>query len=104
MSQAGCRMDEIQRALVLQDREKAMSALMEHIHYEIAPKIPREEGAVTTDIFRCQWDVDEFCRERGIMERAFAWLLKELRAANLLEKANMPITLSRNGVARFCRE
>jgi hypothetical protein len=93
-------MDEVKKQLVEQDKEKAIIALTEHIHYKIAPKI---QGVVPVNIFECRSDIEEFCRERQIEVYAFEWLLQELRGGHLLEQADMPVTLSRTGVERYCR-
>jgi hypothetical protein len=101
MSQAMHRLDETKKKLVRQDREKAIDALAEHIHYNFeAP--PRGESIMPIEIFECRSDIEAFCRERQITTRAFEWLLKDLRGSHLLEQTDMPVTLSRTGVERYC--
>ena len=103
MSQTSAKMDEIKKKLVERDREKAMNALMEYIHYEIAPKAPTGESTAVLELFGCRADVEEFCREREVRNNALEWLLKELRAVSLLEQTEMPARLSRHGAERYCR-
>ena len=105
MSEIGAKMDAIKKKLIERDRQKAMEALTEHIHYKIAPEAPPRGGDVrTTEVFGCRADMDRFCDEWGVLPQALAWLLGELRSVNLLENTDIPVTLSRHGTERFCRD
>jgi hypothetical protein len=93
-------MDEIKRQLIERDKEKSVVALTEYIHYTIAPNLQNIAPAV---IFECRSDVEVFCRERQIELYAFDWLTKELRGGHLLGQTDIPVTLSRAGVERYCK-
>ena len=99
MSYVSGRMDEIKKILMGRDRENAINALMEHIHYRVAPQI---QNIIPVTVFECRADIKAFCEERQIALHAFEWVLKELRGSRLLEQTEAPVALSRTGVERYC--
>jgi hypothetical protein len=98
-------MDEIKRKLIERERGRAAVALTEYLYCHVAPYVPAQgEDVVPIEIFNCGLDLEKFCQEREILPRALLWLLGKLRSEGLLEPGVVPVTLSRHGVERYCRD
>ena len=91
----------ITKELINKDRRKAMEALMEKIHYEIAPCVVFGD---TVELFKDEPSVAEFCKRKGVDLRAFKWLLGKLRDELVLSPYTSSISFTEQGVVQLCLE
>jgi hypothetical protein len=96
------KMDEYKAKLVEQDKERAIEALVEYIHYGIAPRMNPGREAAPLDIFRSESDVDSFCETKGIPKYAMSWLIAGLIQIRVMERMDSVVRLTAGGVVRYC--
>ena len=98
------KMDEHKAKLVEQDKERAIEALVEYIHYEIASRALRNGHELNAvEIFGSRNDLDGFCQSRRIREYALEWVMDGLSRDGLgQEGEGGAYRLTENGVRRYC--
>jgi hypothetical protein len=96
------KMDEYKAKLVDQDKERAIEALVEYIHYGIAPRVKPGREPAALDIFRSESDIDGFCETKGIPKYAMSWLIAGLVQSRMMERVDSVVRLTADGVARYC--
>jgi hypothetical protein len=96
------KMDEHKARLVEQDKERAIEALVEYIHYGIAPRMNPGRESAPLDIFRSESDIDGFCGTKGIPRYAMSWLIAGLIQNCVMERVDGVTRLTASGVTRYC--
>ncbi len=97
----------IRETLIKKDRELAVRALAEYLHYEIEPGVPpgcRGPETLPVMLFASEGSVKNFIEKHGLQASALEWVFEDLMYDRYVERSNDEIYLTTNGVNRFCKD
>jgi hypothetical protein len=93
------RMIAAKDKLIDAERDKALIALTEMIHNRIAPRVAEGDSY---PIFNDESQIEAFCSQSQVEEKALLWVLEKMREERLLSASKMPAVLTPLGVSKLC--
>jgi hypothetical protein len=93
------RMTAVKDKLIDAERDKALTALTEMIHSRIAPRVAEGDSY---PLFNDEAQIDVFCSQSQVDEKALCWVLDKMREEKLLAASKVPVVLTPLGVSKLC--
>jgi hypothetical protein len=93
------KLTAVKDKLIDAERDKALTALMEMIHNRIAPRVAEGDSY---PVFNDENQIEVFCSQAQVEEKAFLWVLDKMREERLLTASKIPIVLTPLGVSKLC--
>ncbi|GHV49879.1 hypothetical protein FACS1894216_01060 [Synergistales bacterium] len=93
------RMTEVKNRLIESERDKALSALTEMIHSRITPRVAEGDSY---PIFNDESQIEVFCSQSQVEEKALLWVLDKMREEKLLTASKIPVVLTPLGISKLC--